>query len=158
VGNFVGTMTELLKLGKSMLRAMIDADNSKLLSPIPASIALLRRGTAEDKTRVVLKSGHFSSSEGRGLEIVLRGSCNFQATDPRDFVYGVASMTTSMLMYTSPSTKHSSLREQEVIRIDYNQTVNTVYEDTTISLMQKARSLDPMLFAYKARSQGGLLE
>ena len=156
--DFVRRTTELLNLGQSIPPAMINPDESGLSEPVPASLLLLQQGSSDAKAKVVLESVHFLGSESRGLEVALRGSCHFEATDPRDFIYGVASMTTTNLIHTPLSTSKPISGAKEGIRIDYRQSLNVIYQDTTVYLMQKARSFDPIFFAHETRKQSDLLE
>ncbi|CAL8581706.1 hypothetical protein XPA_007391 [Xanthoria parietina] len=59
-----------------------------------------------------------------------------------DMVYGVTS---------NPS-------EEASIKIDYRLPVRRVYKNTTISLIQQARSVDSLFLAYKIRRQGSSWE
>ncbi|KAL8757904.1 MAG: hypothetical protein Q9199_001867 [Rusavskia elegans] len=154
---FSVNVTALLTQGQSMFDDMRDSHEYRLLTRIPASLHLLCQGGAEDKAKVLLKAIHRSGSHRRDLDVVLRGSKHFEASDPRDFVYGVASMTTAKFDHTS-STFHPNPSEEASIKIDYRLPVKSVYENTTIYLMQQARSVDPMFFAYETRRQGNSQE
>ncbi|KAL8657884.1 MAG: hypothetical protein Q9226_001481 [Calogaya cf. arnoldii] len=150
---FVANATALLTQGQSMSIATHDSHEYHLLTRVPATLHLLRQGNAEDKAKVVLKDVHRSESHDRDLDVVLRGSKHFDASDPRDFVYGVASMTTAQFHHKS-SELHPNPLEEASIKIDYRLSVQSVYENTTVYLMQQARSVDPMFFAYETRRQG----
>ena len=113
-GKFVSNVTALLQQGRSIF----PAPEARLLIKIPVSLHLLHQGDAEDKANVVLQAVHGSGCRGRDLDVVLRGSQHFEATDPRDFVYGVASMTTAGFNHTSSPFQPSRLEEAS-IDIDY---------------------------------------
>ncbi|KAL8666616.1 MAG: hypothetical protein Q9168_007450 [Polycauliona sp. 1 TL-2023] len=164
---FVAQATALLKQGKSIFRPTTiprndssskhDSDEEDphdywSLTQVPASLELLYQGDAEDKARIVLGPIHDSQYHVRDLAVALRGSNHFEASDSRDFVYGVASMTTAKFNHPY-SSSHSRWSQEASIKIDYQLSLKSVYEDTTLYLMQTARCLEPMFFAHSTRRQ-----
>ncbi|KAL8991919.1 MAG: hypothetical protein Q9169_007532 [Polycauliona sp. 2 TL-2023] len=169
---FVTNATALLKEGRSLFLATDDSDQYDsdesdshkkdiyryhLLTQIPASLRLLHQGNVEDKANVLFEAVHRSGSHGRDLGAVLRGSVHFKASDPRDFVYGVASMTSAKFDHPCSSLNPKSLKDAS-IKIDYQLSVENLYENTTVYLMHTSGCLDPMFFACDTRRQSRLEE
>lgn len=90
---FAMSATAFLTQGPSIFDAMKDSCGYRPFLQIPASLHLLRQGGTEDKAELVLGAVHRSRSSG----LVCRPSSlkHFKPSDPRDFPYGVASMTTA---------------------------------------------------------------
>lgn len=149
--------TAFLTQGPSIFDAMKDSCGYRPLLQIPASLHLICQGGTEDKANLVLGAVHRSRPHSRNLDIVLRGPKLFEASDPRDLAYVVASMMTAKFDHPS-STFSPNPSEEASVKIDYRLPMKSFYETTTICLMQKAQSVDAMFFAYQTRRQGSSQE
>ena len=88
------------------------------------------------------------------LDAVLRGSCDHRATDPRDYIYGVISMTT--IKTRAPG--HSIPQDRfQSLRLDYGLSFEEVFSDVTYNFINSHQCLDVIYLAQETRAADSAL-
>ena len=86
---------------------------------------------------------------------ILLQSSRLNATDPRDFVYGVLSMSNAN--FQADGNQFTSVKQpQAVLRIDYSRSVSQVFQDVTRYLICRDRRLDVLLVGWCLRPKDDL--
>ena len=110
-----------------------------------ASIRHLRQGTPVDVAAISMYSVTDLSATEEGERIrstlkVLRKTCHFEATDPRDLIYGILGMTDIPVVVNNKRTEQ--VVRQAALLVDYTRTVSEVFQDVTKYIINRTWNLD----------------